>query len=115
MGMFDSFVVTIECPHSGKESEVEFQTKMFDCMLERWAPGDRLPGNSIRSIEYDDYGMCRCEDCMGWEAEQNKTRKFKCIGYGREVYATIIISNGIFVGVENVSATPPPEIETNNP
>lgn len=51
MGMFDAFILEVRCPSCGNIIEVDFQTKMFSCSMNRWKKGDRFDGGDI--VIYD--------------------------------------------------------------
>lgn len=96
MGMFDSFLVPITCPYSGKKIEVEFQTKEFQCCCEVWKIGDVFTGEGIKIFdgEIEVWGYCECVDCRRWK--ENRT--------GRSIAGMIVIRNGRVGGVRNIEA-----------
>jgi phage FluMu protein Com len=51
MGMYDSFIMEVKCPHCGNVSEIEFQTKQFNCTLAKWKKGDLFETNNLLIID----------------------------------------------------------------
>lgn len=93
MGMFDSFLVPITCPYSGKKVEVEFQTKEFQCCCKIWRLGDVFTGRGgIKIIdgEIKIWGYCECVDCRRWKEN------------GRSIAGVIVIRNERVDGVRGI-------------
>jgi len=93
MGMFDSFILTVKCPHCGEVSEIEFQTKQFRCALDVWRVGDSfdVPGLIIREgVIVGVYGGCRSKACDAWETK----RVGYTSGFGRRLYCDVWIKEG---------------------
>jgi len=42
MGMFDSFLDVVECPHCKEKGEVEFQTKALGCMMRKFRLDEKV-------------------------------------------------------------------------
>ena len=58
MGMFDSFVGEVPCPHCGESHEFEEQTKAYDCMLDEFHIGDYVEKGNVSYI-YDFEWYCQ--------------------------------------------------------
>jgi len=106
MGMFDSFMLTVKCPHCGNEEQLEFQTKLFDCTLTVWEEGEEF-----KTPEYcDEYleinsgiirnvvGSCNSIECDAFQKSKDGYES----GFGRCVYCDVLIDNRIVKQAFNV-------------
>ena len=101
MGMFDSFYLEVKCPHCGETSEMEFQTKQFNCQLDEWRVGDEFLSGEIQINDgtiFSVYGGCKSETCDKW----TKIATPNIIGFGRRVYADVLIIDGKVARATNV-------------
>jgi hypothetical protein len=101
MGMFDSFILKVKCPHCGIISDIEFQTKQFRCAMDVWREGEvfDVPGltmveGAINSV----YGGCTQPKCELWA----KLHTPNFIGFGRRIFCDVLIEHGIVVKAINV-------------
>lgn len=101
MGLFDSFMLTVSCPHCGEVSEVEFQTKQFACAMIVWKTGDKFdtPGLTINHGTINGvYGGCNSKKCNAWQ----KKRDGYSSGFGRRIYCDVIIEHSRVLAALNV-------------
>lgn len=108
MGMFDIFVAEVKCPHCGERSEIDFNTKELDCDLHAWRVGDKieLTGNLfIKDGEIKNaLGDCKSKVCMEWGKENIGYAS----GFGRSVFATIVIKESTFKEVKDIGGDEEP-------
>lgn len=106
MGMFDSFYLkNITCPYCGEVTEeMEFQTKQFECYLNKWYEGEEFDTDCIQVTEgtvKDVYGGCCKPQCKEWITNERGYWG----GFGRTIYCDVSISNGIVAGAVNIRGT----------
>ena len=58
MGMYDTVILDIKCPHCGVVSENDPQTKELDCSMETWRKGDFV-SDKFNYFE----AFCDCPKC----------------------------------------------------
>lgn len=64
MGMFDTFMGIVECPHCNQKTKVEHQFKWGDCTLTNYYVGDIIPGTNIEdSFVEENYHDEACVHC----------------------------------------------------
>jgi hypothetical protein len=74
MGMFDTIIEEIECPHCRQTRAREIQAKLGPCLLETYYLGD-----TIEPFFFGDYWFeeeWHCEDCHKRDREKDENAKF---------------------------------------
>lgn len=92
MGMFDSIILTMNCPYCFLESNIECQTKELDCYLNVFKQGDY--------IGTDQYNFLNCiADCQTQQCKEYTINKIGySSGFGRHFYVKVYLHQGIVTG-----------------
>lgn len=92
MGMFDSIMLDIKCPYCKKVSEIECQTKIFDCSLEVWKKGDYVGTKQYNHVN-------TIADCLSPECKQYQIKELGySSGFGRMFTVQVKLEEGIVTG-----------------
>jgi len=95
MGLFDSIYLRKKCPYCGKISDMEFQTKDLDCVMDNFKKGDFV---SKRFNFVDCTADCHSEECQA-RADKNGVVFQGCpSGFGSLFEAKVEIKKGKITG-----------------
>lgn len=82
MGMFDTFVGNIKCPHCKEMTHFDEQTKNYDCLLQEFKVGDYIDKGNANYFYQFEYPCLHCrEDITIYAA----IRRGQLIGYYTDV------------------------------
>lgn len=89
MGMYDSIRIDVKCPYCEEVSEVDAQTKDFDCELKVYKVGDFLGDERLDSIICST--GCRSKSCLDYEKRYVSWSH----GFGRVFSIKIFLNKGV--------------------
>ena len=96
MGMYDTIMISMKCPHCGETSEIGAQTKELDCELNVFRNGKSIHTNQYNYL--DCIADCKSDICMAHELKRQGYRS----GFGRTFWARIYIHDGKVTSVYRV-------------
>ena len=100
MGMFDSFMLEVKCPHCGKVKEREFQTKLFEKRMQCWRKGDRIYVEGLCIL--DMLVLDLATDCMEDACIIKKPKRDEFYTERKWINCDVEIKDGIVLGAIGV-------------
>jgi hypothetical protein len=96
MGMFDSIMLNVKCPHCDVTSEIECQTKDLECILAVFRKGDY-----IGTKKYN-YLWC-VADCRSHYCMQQSAKEIGYVsGFGKIFHVEVMLYDGCITGEYNI-------------
>lgn len=102
MGLFDSIILKTKCPYCKKESEMEFQTKDLENILDVFEKGDSIGAMKFHYL--DSIGACQSKDCRIHAAKRELVYHKESSSFQEPIfYAHIEIKKGVITGkIKNI-------------